>query len=132
MSRYRNQLAGAASAPVFEFLTCPDDALSPFEEALLDRAGPGDDLLSNRGYEETGLYASPYWTCSAAGRNVPVYAAMCYDGVPNKGVLNSFLYLFVSDFSNGIRLELDRGEKVKNGLEMLRKQAEMSWDIWGL
>ena len=24
------------------------------------------------------------------------------------------------------------GAKVKNGLEMLRKQAEMSWDIWGL
>jgi shikimate dehydrogenase len=24
------------------------------------------------------------------------------------------------------------GAKVKNGLDMLRKQAEMSWDIWGL
>ncbi len=76
--------AGAVSVPSYEYLTCPEEAISPFEESLLDRAGPGDDLLSNRGYEETGLYVSPYWTCRAAGKEVPVYAAMCYDGVPNK------------------------------------------------
>ena len=109
-------VAGTASPPVFEFLTCPEDAISPFEESLLDRAGPGDDLISNRGYEETGLYTSPYWTCRAAGKDVPVYAAMCYDGVPNKGVLSSFVYLFVSDFADGIRLELNRGERVKNAV----------------
>ena len=109
-------VAGAASVPAFEFLTCPEEAISPFEEALLDRAGPGDDLLSNRGYDETGLYVSPYWTCRAAGKEVPAYAAMCYDGVPNKGVLSSFVYLFVSDFADGITLELDRGETVKNAV----------------
>ena len=109
-------VAGAASVPAFEYLTCPEEAISPFEEALLDRAGPGDDLLSNRGYEETGLYVSPYWTCRAAGREAPVYAAMCYDGVPNRGVLSSFVYLFVSDFADGITLELDRGETVKNAV----------------
>ena len=109
-------VAGAAAPPVFEYLTCPEEAVSPFEEALLDRAGPGDDLLSNRGYEETGLYVSPYWTCRAAGKEAPVYAAMCYDGGPNKGVLSSFVYLFVSDFADGIQLELDRGEAVKNAV----------------
>ncbi len=109
-------VAGAASVPSFEHLTCPEEAISPFEDSLLDRAGPGDDLLSNRGYAETGLYRSPYWTCRAAGKDVPVYAAMCYDGVPNKGVLSSFLYLFVSDFADGITLELDRGENVKNAV----------------
>ena len=109
-------VTGALAAPTFEYLTCPEEAVSPFEEALLDRAGPGDDLLSNRGYEETGLYVSPYWTCRAAGKEVPVYAAMCYDGVPNKGVLSSFVYLFVSDFADGITLELDRGETVKNAV----------------
>ncbi|MBQ6117712.1 MAG: hypothetical protein IJK98_00635 [Clostridia bacterium] len=109
-------VAGAVAPPAFECLTCPEEALSPFTEDLLDRAGPGDDLLSNRGYEETGLYLSPYWTCRAAGREVPVYAAMCYDGVPNKGVLSSFVYLFVSDFADGVSLELDRGEKVKNAV----------------
>lgn len=122
-------VAGGASAPVFTHLTCPEEAICPFEEALLDRAGPGDDLLSNRGYEETGLFKSPYWSCRAAGRDVPVYAAMCYDGVPNRGVLSSFLYLFVSDFSDGIRLELDRGEKVKNAVilpEKLGASAEVS------
>ena len=108
--------AGAVSPPVFEYLTCPEEAISPFTEDLLDRAGPGDDLLSNRGYDETGLYVSPYWTCRAAGKEVPVYAAMCYDGVPNKGVLSSFVYLFVSDFADGIQLELDRGETVKNAV----------------
>ena len=109
-------VAGAASVPVFEFLTCPETAICPFEDSLLDRASGGDDLLSNRGYEETGLYLSPYWTCRAAGKTVPVYAAMCYDGGPDRGVLNSFVYLFVSDFADGIELELDRGEKVKNAV----------------
>ena len=108
--------AGAASVPSFAYLTCPEEAIAPFEDSLLDRAGPGDDLLSNRGYAETGLYKSPYWTCRAAGKDVPVYAAMCYDGVPNKGVLSSFVYLFVRDFADGISLELDRGEKVKNAV----------------
>lgn len=122
-------VAGAAASPVFEPLICPEEAISPFEEALLDRAGPGDDLLSNRGYEETGLYVSPYWTCRAAGRDVPVYAAMCYDGVPDRGVLSSFVYLFVSDFADGVTLELDRGEKVKNAVVLpttLGAQAEVS------
>ncbi|MBR5426713.1 MAG: hypothetical protein IK118_00060 [Clostridia bacterium] len=109
-------VAGAASAPEFEYLTCPEDAISPFEDAILDRASGGDDLLSNRGYEETGLYVSPYWTCRASGTAVPVYAAMCYDGVPNRGVLNSFVYLFVRDFADGIELELDRGETLKNAV----------------
>ncbi len=121
--------AGAAAVPAFEYLTCPEEAITPFEEAHLDRAGPGDDLLSNRGYAETGLYVSPYWTCRAAGQPVPVYAAMCYDGVPNKGVLSSFLYLFVRDFADGIRIELDRGEKVKNAVVLpttLGAKAEVS------
>ncbi|MBQ6165197.1 MAG: hypothetical protein IJK23_12045 [Clostridia bacterium] len=109
-------VAGAASAPEFEYLTCPQEAVSPFEDAILDRASGGDDLLSNRGYEETGLYVSPYWTCRASGTAVPVYAAMCYDGVPDRGVLSSFVYLFVSDFADGIELELDRGENVKNAV----------------
>ena len=112
---------GAVSLPDFEYLTCPEEAISPFSEALLDRAGPGDDLLSNRGYEETGLYRSPYWACRAAGTDVPVYAAMCYDGAPNRGVLSSFVYLFVRDFGDGIRLELDRGEKVKNAVVLPAK-----------
>ncbi len=125
-------VAGAVGVPAFEYLTCPEEAISPFEESLLDRAGPGDDLLSNRGYEETGLYVSPYWTCSAAGKEVPVYAAMCYDGVPNKGVLSSFVYLFVSDFADGINLELDRGDRVKNAVVLpttLGAKAEVSGSV---
>ena len=106
----------AASAPVFEYLTCPQEAITPFEDSKLDRASGGDDLLSNRGYDETGLYVSPYWSCRASGTQVPVYAAMCYDGGPDRGVLSSFVYLFVRDFAGGIQLELDRGSKVKNAV----------------
>lgn len=109
-------VAGAELVPEFEYLTCPEEAISPFEDSLLDRASGGDDLLSNRGYGETGLYLSPYWTCRASGTQVPVYAAMCYDGDPDRGVLSSFVYLFVRDFADGIRLELDRGSKVKNAV----------------
>ncbi|MBR2732037.1 MAG: hypothetical protein IKD72_08670 [Clostridia bacterium] len=121
--------ARAASAPVFEHLVCPEAAICPFEESFLDRASGGDDLISNRGYEETGLYESPYWTCRAAEKPVPVYAAMCYDGGPDRGVLSSFLYLFVSDFAGGIELALDRGEKVKNAVVLpasLGAKAEVS------
>ena len=108
--------ASTASAPDFEYLTCPKEAVSPFEDSILDRASGGDDLLSNRGYDETGLYISPYWTGRAAGTQVPVYAAMCYDGGPDRGVLSSFVYLFVRDFADGIRLELERGVQVKNAV----------------
>ena len=121
--------AGAAAQPLFTCLTCPEEAISPFEDAMLDRASGGDDLLSNRGYDETGLYVSPYWTCRASGTPVPVYAAMCYDGVPDRGVLSSFVYLFVSDFADGITLELDRGETVKNAVVLptaLGAAAEVS------
>ena len=69
-----------AAHPLFEYLICPEETISPFEDAILDRASGGDDLLSNRGYDETGHYTSPYWTCRAAGTQTPVYAAMCYDG----------------------------------------------------
>ena len=109
-------LAGAASGPVFEYLVCPEDSVSSFSDSILDRASGGDDLLSNRGYDETGLYMSPYWTCCASGIDVPVYAAMAYDGGPDRGVLSSFVYLFVSDFADGIQIKLDRGEKVKNAV----------------
>lgn len=117
------------AGPVFEYLTCPEEAISPFEDAILDRASGADGLLPNRGYDETGLYVSPYWTCRAAGTHVPVYAAMCYDGGPDRGVLNSFVYLFVSDFADGITLELDRGETVKNAVVLpttLGAKAEVS------
>ena len=45
-----------------------------------------------------------------------MYAAMCYDGGPDRGVLSSFVYLFVSDFADGIALELDRGAAVENAV----------------
>lgn len=109
-------VAFAENGPVFEFLVCPEDALSPFKDEILDRASGGDDLLANRGYDETGLYASPFWTCRASGTEVPVYSAMCYDGGPDRGVLSSFVYLFVSDFGPGIQLELDRGERIRNAV----------------
>lgn len=121
--------ANAVSAPVFEYLTCPEEAVSPFEDAILDRASGGDDLIANRGYDETGLYISPYWTCRACGTETPVYAAMCYDGGPDRGVLSSFVYLFVSDFADGIEIELDRGENVKNAVVLpasLGAKAEVS------
>ena len=122
-------IAADASEPVFEYLTCPEEAISPFEAAILDRASGEDGLLPNRGYDETGLYISPYWTCSAAGTQAPVYAAICYDGGPDRGVLSSFIYLFVSDFADGIQIELDRGETVKNAVVLpttLGAAAEIS------
>lgn len=72
-------------------------AFTEFSNSMLDRISSGDDYLSNRGYDETGFYLSPYWTMTVNGRAVPVYAAATYDWVLDRGVLQSFQYLFTGD-----------------------------------
>ncbi len=107
--------AAAAQAPVFEALSYPEEALTPFTEEILSRAVGADGYEANRGYDETCLYLSPYWTCTAADRETPVYATLTYDGTLD-GVLQSYTAVFVSDFGDGLTFRLTCSEKVTDAV----------------
>ena len=107
--------AAAAKTPIFETLSYPDEALTPFTDEILSRAIGDDGYGPNRGYDETCLYLSPYWTCTAAGRATPVYATLTYDGTLN-GVLQSYAAVFVSDFGDGLTFRLTCSETVRDAV----------------
>lgn len=92
---------------VFEPLAYPAQAVTEFNDAMLDRVSTGPNHISNRGYDETGLYLSPYWTCCIEGEDIPVYAVMSYNEDENRGVLQSFATVFVKEFSHGINIEFN-------------------------
>jgi len=92
----------------------PEEALTPFTTEMLNRVSSGDDYKSNDGYDETGLYVSPYWTCNVNGNEVPVYSALTYDYVLNKGVLHSFSRIS-ADASSNLSVKLNGiGIRIKN------------------
>ena len=89
----------------FEYLQLPDEALTEFDPGMLTRISSGDDHLSNRGYDETGLYISPYWTMTVNGESVPVYATPVYDWALDTGVPQSFQVLF-ADAGSTLNVEM--------------------------
>lgn len=120
----------AASAG-FEPLLYPEEALTVFSPDMLSRISSGDDHLSNRGYDETGLYRSPYWTMTVNGEPVPVYATPVYDWALNTGVLQSYEVLFLNEGASlDIRLTFSEGA-IKNAVvlpEKLHTEARISGD----
>lgn len=89
--------AGGAQTPQTEFLTYPAEALTAFDEAMLLRGAEDDLFIGNAGYEgETGLFLSPYYTCTVNNQIAPVYASMCYDYDLDICVLQSFCTLWVT------------------------------------
>lgn len=99
-------VSSAQTQPTYEPLVYPDEAITDFREEMLDRVSTGPDYVSNRGYEENGLYMSPYWSCEIEGKGVPVYAVMSYNEDVNRGVLQSVVTIFVQDFADGIDITL--------------------------
>ena len=61
-------VSSAQTQPTYEPLVYPDEAITDFREEMLDRVSTGPDYVSNRGYEENGLYMSPYWSCEIEGK----------------------------------------------------------------
>lgn len=96
----------AQSGAIFEPLVYPEETITEFKEEKLGRVSTGPDYISNRGYDENGLYMSPYWSCEISEKNVPVYAVMSYNEDINRGVLQSVVTVFVKDFSDGIDITL--------------------------
>ena len=112
-----------AASGGFEFLTYPEEALTEFRPEMLSRISSGDDHISNRGYDETGLYLSPYWTMTVNGSSVPVYATPVYDWVLDRGVIQSFQVLF-TDGGTELDIEMDfSGGKVENAVVLPEKSG---------
>lgn len=88
--------AEAEETPKTEFLTYPPEAITAFDEAMLQRGAEDDLFKGNVGYEETGLFVSPYYTCTVNGQTAPVYASLCYDYERDLCVLQSFCTLWVT------------------------------------
>ena len=98
----------------FDYIKYPAQAVSDFSEKILERISSGDDYLSNRGYDETSLYISPCWSMNVNGTSVPVYATTVYDWVLNRGVMQSFQYIFTNgNLPLNVELNFLSGE-VKN------------------
>ncbi|MBQ7637677.1 MAG: hypothetical protein IJS90_02090 [Clostridia bacterium] len=121
--------AAALADPVFETLSYPQEALTPFSEEILSRAVGADGYEANRGYDETCLYISPYWSCTAEGRDIPVYATLTYDGTLD-GVLQSYAAVFVSDFGDGLTFCLTCSETVLDA-EVLPSKLETGCSVRG-
>lgn len=100
----------AASDNGFECLVYPDEAVTQFDASMLQRISSGDDYISNRGYDETALYISPFWSGTVNGKEMPVYASPVYDWVLDTGVLQSFEYIFINKGTElDIELSLSNG-----------------------
>lgn len=90
--------AGAAAVLqdklAISYLEYSDEALTEFSPSMLGRISSGDDYASNCGYDETGLFVSPYYTAYANGVDIPVYASLTYYYTENTGVLQSYSYIY--------------------------------------
>lgn len=107
-------IADAETKNSFDYLCYPDEAVTDFRSEILDRISSGDDYISNRGYNETSLYVSPYWSLEIGGRKVPVYATAVYDYKLDRGVVQSFQYIYVETESCSLDISLTCSEKIRN------------------
>lgn len=109
-------ICSAQEEPLFEPLVYPDEAITEFNEEKLGRVSTGADYVSNCGYDESGLYMSPYWSCKILGKDVPVYAVMSYNEDINRGVLQSVVTVFVEDFADGIDITLNSESQIESAV----------------
>lgn len=98
----------------FDYLSYPDEAVTDFRSEILNRISSGDDYISNQGYDETSLYISPYWSLEIDGKKVPVYATAVYDFKLNRGVVQSFQYIYVENESCMLDISASCSEKIRN------------------
>ena len=99
-------VCSAKETPSLKPLVYPESAITDFSKVMLGRVSTGADYISNCGYDESGLYMSPYWSCKISGEDVPVYAVMSYNEDVNSGVLQSVATIFVEEFADGIDITL--------------------------
>lgn len=110
----------------FDYITYPDSALTEFDDSVLDRISSGDDYVSNRGYDETSLYLSPFWTMKINGSSVPMYSTPVYDYVLDRGVIQSFQYIFIEKETKiNIELNFSAG-KISNAVVLSREYEKLA------
>ncbi len=107
-------IAGAESGSGFDYLSYPDEAVTAFRSDIPDRISSGDDYISNQGYNETGLYISPYWTLEINREKVPVYATAVYDYKLNRGVVQSFQYIYVDSGEFMLNITMSCPERIRD------------------
>ncbi|MDY5935017.1 MAG: glycosyl hydrolase family 28 protein [Oscillospiraceae bacterium] len=89
----------------FEPLEYPSEAVCEFVPEKLNRASSKLDFDANSGYDETGIYISPYWNCFVNSEEISAYSALTYDYALDRGVLQSFACIW-ADLSGG-ELKID-------------------------
>ena len=101
-------------------------------EALTASVNSGEDYQNGKGTSKGGLYVSPYFTASANGTEIPVYAYVTYSFTYSSGVLHSFSEIEVSHTEESfyVRLSVDTSAdfstvKSAEGLELSFDGKEM-------
>lgn len=116
----------------FDYMLYPEEAITAFNNSILERISGGDDYVSNQGYDETGLYISPQWSLKINNKATPLYATAVYDWELDRGVVQSFQYIFINDdsFSLDIRLKFSGEIKSVSVLpEALGASAQVSGGV---
>lgn len=99
--------ANAVLPTPLEALSYPNEAVTEFTPEILKRGINTHDADAVKGYDDTGLYISPYWTCFVEGKQVDAYASLSYDYKTNIGVLHSFSCVWTVIPESGISVELE-------------------------
>lgn len=108
-------LCCASASGSFEFLTFPEAAVSDYDPAILTGISSGDNYASNSGSDTTSLFISPFWSMRVDGETVPVYATSVYDWALDRGVVQSFQYLF-ADPGTALNVELTFGGEINSAV----------------
>ncbi|MGN1478613.1 MAG: glycosyl hydrolase family 28 protein [Acutalibacteraceae bacterium] len=123
---------GYAENPVkFEAAEYPPQAVSEFSPDILSRASSDTDFASNRGYDETGVYLSPYWDCSVNSQKISVYCALTYDYALNRGALQSFAAVWAQLSDGELEISLFTDTLTVNDAVILPQSAGISCTVSG-
>lgn len=99
----------------YEALSFPEEAITPFSDNLLKTVSSGDDYASNCGYERTGTFISPYWSCSVNEKAVDVYSSLTYDEGTGGGVLHSYSCIWIEKGSE-VQINLSSEIEIQNAV----------------
>lgn len=88
----------------FNSLQYPAEAVMTIEDAglsvgtLTSRANSSTDIYgANCGYDNNGVFVSPYYSVKVDGTTVPVYATTVYVGESGIGALHSYSEIYIKD-----------------------------------
>ncbi len=86
----------------YDSLSYPSEVLnnnSVSYKTLMARADETDEnvYVANQGYENYGLFTSPYYAAAVNGTSIPVYSTVVFLGESRKGAIHSFSEIYVKE-----------------------------------